>query len=130
MFAPKDNPETLVLSRLAFAKIPDPETTVQIPPGAAVALRFVIGVQMFWTLPANTLMFEFSTIIETSSLDVAQTPFDTVHLNTLVPVDNPETEVFARFALAKVPVPEMTVHTPFPTVGALPSSVVTVAQIV
>ena len=66
----------------------------------------------------------------TSSNEGVQTPFEIVHLKVLVPVDNPETEVFERLALAKVPVPEMTVHTPLPTVDALPSSVVTVAQIV
>ena len=65
----------------------------------------------------------------TSSNDGVQTPLEIVHLNTFVPVDNPETEEFARFAFAKVPVPEIIVHKPFPIVGKLPFSDVTVAQI-
>jgi hypothetical protein len=66
----------------------------------------------------------------TSSKDGVQTPFEIVHLKVLVPVDNPETEVFARFAFAKVPDPETTVHTPLPTDGTLPLRLVTVAQII
>ena len=66
----------------------------------------------------------------TSSNEGVQTPFEIVHLITFAPVDNPETEVFARLALAKVPVPEITVHKPLPTEGTLPLRLVTVAQII
>ena len=64
----------------------------------------------------------------TSSNDGAQTPLEIVHLKVLVPVDNPETEVLDSAALAKVPDPETTVHTPLPTDGTLPLRLVTVAQ--
>ena len=66
----------------------------------------------------------------TSSNEGVQTPFEIVHLNTFVPVDNPETDVLDSAAFAKVPVPETTVHTPLPTDGTLPLRLVTVAQMV
>jgi hypothetical protein len=119
-----------VFANEAFTKFPVPEITLQDPPVAAVAAKVVELLQMVWSIPAFGVIGFASTSMLTSSKEGVQTPFEIVHLNTLVPVDNPETDVFARLAFAKVPVPEMTVHAPFPTVGKLPSSVVTVAQMV
>ena len=129
-FGPTESPVTLVFPKEAFAKVPVPQTTLQDPPVAAVAAKVVELLQIVWSIPALGVIGFASTSMLTSSKEGVQTPFEIVHLKVLGPVDNPETEVFARFALAKVPVPEMTVHKPFPTVGAFPSSVVTVAQMV
>ena len=128
-FDPTESPVTLVFARLVFVNVPVPEITLQDPSVAAVAAKVVELLQMFWSLPAFGVIGFASTLMLTSSNDGAQTPLEIVHLNTLVPVDNPETEEFARLALAKVPAPEIIVHKPFPTAGTLPSSVVTVAQI-
>ena len=40
-FAPTVSPVTLVFAKYAFVKFPDPETTLQDPPAAAVADREV-----------------------------------------------------------------------------------------
>ena len=129
-FGPTESPETLVFAKEVFAKVPVPETTLQDPPVAAVAAKVVELLQIVWSIPEFGVIGFASTSMLTSSNEGVQTPFEIVHLKVLVPVDNPDTEVFARFAFANVPVPEMTVHTPLPTVGALPLSVVTVAQMV
>ena len=128
-FDPIDSPVTLVFASEILAKFPDPEMMLHVPPVAAVAAKVVELLQMFWSLPAFGVIGFASTLMLTSSKDGAQTPLEIVHLNTLVPVDNPETEEFPRLALAKVPVPEIIVHKPFPTAGTLPFSDVTVAQI-
>ena len=129
-FVPVDKPETEEFASNTLAKFPDPEMMLHVPPVAAVAAKVVELLQMFWSLPAFGVIGFASTLMLTSSKDGAQTPLEIVHLNTLVPVDNPETEEFARLALAKVPVPEIIVHKPFPIVGTLPFSDVTVAQII
>jgi hypothetical protein len=130
MFGPTESPVTLVFANEAFVNVPVPEITLQDPPVAAVAAKVVELLQMVWSIPAFGVIGLASTSMLTSSNEGAQTPFEIVHLNTLVPVDNPETEVFDKLELAKVPLPEMTVQTPLPIVGTLPSSVVTVAQMV
>ena len=129
-FDPTESPVILVFANEAFVNVPDPEMMLHVPPVAAVAAKVVELLQMFWSLPAFGVIGFASTLMLTSSKDGVQTPLEIVHLNTFVPVDNPETEVFARFAFAKVPVPEIIVHKPFPIVGTLPFSDVTVAQII
>ena len=127
---PTESPVTLLFGKAAFKSVPVPETTLQDPPVAAVAAKVVELLQMFWSIPAFGVIGFASTLMLTSSKDGVQTPLEIVHLNTLVPVDKPETEELARFALAKVPAPEIIVHTPFPIAGTLPFSDVTVAQII
>ena len=46
VFVPIESPETLVLARLAFEKVPVPKTTLQIPPVAAVAASVVVEEQI------------------------------------------------------------------------------------
>ena len=53
-----------------------------------------------------------------------------VQRKVLVPIESPETLVLAKLAFEKVPVPEITVHSPDPIIGEFAERVVTVEQIV
>ena len=52
VLVPIESPETLVLARLAFVKVPVPEITLQIPPLAAEAESVVVEEQIVWSIPA------------------------------------------------------------------------------
>ena len=52
VLVPIESPETLVLAKDAFAKVPVPAITLQIPPVTAVAERVVELVQIVWSVPA------------------------------------------------------------------------------
>ena len=52
VLVPIESPETLVLARLAFVKVPVPEITLQIPPLAAEAESIVLLEQIVWSIPA------------------------------------------------------------------------------
>ena len=64
------------------------------------------------------------------SKEAVQTLFEIVHLNTLFPMESPDTLVLARFALSKIAVPEITVQRPVPIVGELAERETDVEQIV
>ena len=51
-----------------------------------------------------------------------------VQRKVFIPTDKPEMELDGELALAKVPVPEMTVQKPDPITGVLAASVAVVAQ--
>ena len=52
VLVPIESPETLVLAKLAFEKVPVPEITLQIPPLAAEAESVVVEEQIIWSIPA------------------------------------------------------------------------------
>ena len=59
VLVPIESPETLVLAKLAFEKVPVPEITLQIPPLAAEAESVVVEEQIVWSVPASAIV-EFS----------------------------------------------------------------------
>jgi hypothetical protein len=127
-FTPVDNPETVEVASELFAKLPEPETTDQLPPFAGVAASVAEEAQMDWLGPASGERGFESTVIETSSNEAAQVPFEIVQRNTVVPADKPETEVVAEVASANEAAPEVTVQSPVPMSGMFPARVVVVAQ--
>ena len=130
VLVPIESPETLVLARLAFVKVPVPVTTLQIPPVAAVAARVVVEEQIVWSIPALGESGFSCTLMVILSEDAAHTPFEIVHLKTLFPMESPDTPEVGEVALTKIAVPEITDQSPDPTDGELAESVATVAQIV
>ena len=65
-----------------------------------------------------------STCINTVEAFGVQKLFETVHLNMLVPVANPVTEVFAKVELVNAAEPARTDQTPTPTAGLTAARVV------
>jgi hypothetical protein len=130
VFVPIESPETLVLARLAFEKVPVPEIPLQIPPAAEVAARVVVEEQIVWSVPALGESGLSCTLMVILSEDAAHTPFEIVHLKTLFPTESPDTPEVGEVELSKIAVPETTDQSPVPTDGELAESVATVAQIV
>ena len=78
--------------------------------------------QIVWSVPAFARVGFSSIIIFTSSKTSAQAPPGIVQRNVLIPMESPVTLVLARFALMKVPVPEITLQIP-PEVAVAESEV-------
>src|SRR3990172_9067266 len=66
----------------------------------------------------------------TLSKEAAQGALLMVHLKVFVPTPNPVRPEVGEVVVVIVPVPEISVHIPVPTAGALPASVAVAAQIV
>ena len=64
------------------------------------------------------------------SKEAAQTPFEIDHLNTLFPMESPDTPEVDDVALSKMAVPEITVQSPVPIVGEFAEREAVVEQIV
>jgi hypothetical protein len=127
-FIPVDSPETAEVASELFAKLPEPETTDQLPPFAGVAASVAEEAQMDWFGPASGESGFSSTVTETSSNESVHVPFEIVQRKTVVPADKPEIEVVAEVASANEAAPEVTVQIPVPISGTLPARVVVVAQ--
>ena len=130
VLVPIESPETLVLAKLAFEKVPVPEITLQIPPLAAEAESVVVEEQIVWSIPALGESGFSCTLMVILSEDAAHTPFEIVHLKTLFPMESPDTPEVGEVALTKIAVPEIMVQIPFPMDGEFAERVVTVEQIV
>lgn len=59
------------------------------------------------------------TSIDTVAEEAAQGGFEMVHWKTFVPKPNPVIEVVGESELVIVPLPDINVHTPVPTVAVL-----------
>ena len=129
VLVPIESPETLVLARLAFVKVPVPKITLQTPP-LAEAESVVVEEQIVWSIPALGESGFSCTLMVILSEDAAHTPFEIVHLKTLFPMESPDTPEVGEVALSKIAVPEITVHVPIPIIEELAESVAIVAQIV
>ena len=64
-----------------------------------------------------------SIVMVTVSVDVGQVPFEIVHTKIFSPGNIPVSVLVGEFGFAMVPVPETSVHIPFPTTGIFPASV-------
>jgi hypothetical protein len=129
-FTPVDKPETVEVASELLAKVPEPETTDQLPPVAGVAASVAEEAQMDWLGPASGESGFASTWIDTSSKLGVHVPLEIVQRNTVVPADRPETEVLATVASAKEAAPEVTVQSPVPMSGMFAERTDVVAQIV
>ena len=69
-------------------------------------------------------------MIETVEVDGGHVPLDMVHWNKLTPNDKPVTPELAEDAVVTVPVPEITVQLPVPTIGTFPFKLAVDAQTV
>jgi len=127
---PTERPDTPDVGEVALSKIAVPENTVQSP--VPVVGEFAESVatveQIVWSMPAFAAVGVACTFTETSSNTSVQAPPGMVHRKVLVPMESPETLVFERFTLVKVPVPEITLQ--IPPVTAVAASVVVGEQIV
>jgi hypothetical protein len=64
----------------------------------------------------------------TSSTEGVHEPLEIVQRSTFAPTDKPETDVVGKSAFEKVPVPETTLQSPLPMLGAFANRFVTVEQ--
>ena len=132
VLVPIESPETLVLAKLAFEKVPVPEITVHSPDPiiGEFAERVVTVEQIVWSFPVLGESGFSCTLMVILSEDAAHTPFEIVHLKTLFPMESPDTPEVGEVALTKIAVPEIMVQIPFPMDGEFAERVVTVEQIV
>ena len=121
---PTERFDTPDVGELALSKMAVPETTDQSPAPIIGELAESEGTvaQIVWSVPAFAVVGFSSTIIFTSSKTSAQAPPGIVQRNVLIPTESPVTLVLARFALMKVPVPEITLQIP-PEVAVAESEV-------
>jgi hypothetical protein len=128
VFAPVDKPETVEFASELLAKVPEPETTDQLPPVAGIAASVAEEAQMDWLGPASGESGFESTWIDTSSKLGVHVPFEIVQRNTVVPAARPEIEVVGEVASANEAAPEVTVQSPVPMSGMFPAREEVVAQ--
>ena len=127
---PIDKPVTEVAASFSSANMPVPETRLQAPPEAAVALSETDEEQIVSSLPASAVG-GVSTTINTSSKTVAQLAVEMVQRKVLFPAESPLTEDVSLFRSAKTPDPVITLQVPVsPACGVLAESETLVAQMV
>ena len=129
---PTESPDKPDVGEAALSKIAVPETTDQspVPIAGELAESDAVVEQIVWSVPASAVVGFSSTRMVISSKESVQVPFEMVQRKSLFPTESPETFVFARFALLKVAVPEITVQSPVPVAGELAESEKVVEQIV
>jgi hypothetical protein len=136
MFEPIANPVTALDGLFTFAKVPVPLTTVHVPVAGArgvLPASVVPVLHTCWSGPALAFgLAELKTVMVTSSWVEfgMHGPLVIVHRNVFTPMVNPLTPEVGLLALAKMPVPAVTVH--WPVAGKMvvfPASVVLVAGV-
>ena len=107
-----------------------PDTTDHIPvptAGTFPASVDEVTLQRFWSGPALAAVGNSSTVITTSSVELAHEPFEMVHLKVAEdPITSPVTPDVGDEGVVTVAVPDTTDHVPVPTAGVLPANVVVV----
>ena len=119
-FAPNAIPETVVVGLVAFAKVPVPLTTVQVPLAGAVAAfaardTETTGAHRFWAGPAfAAAAFRSNTLMTTSSVGEfgGHGPLLMVQRRVVTPTGIPVTVEVGEFGLVMVAVPLTTVQVP------------------
>jgi len=127
---PTESPDTPDIGEVASSKIAVPEITDQSPVPVVGELAESVATveQIVWSIPASAVVGFWSTTIFTSSNTSEQAPPGMVQRKVLVPVESADTEVLAKDALAKFPVPAITLQ--IPPVTAVAASVIVGEQIV
>jgi hypothetical protein len=122
---PTESPDTPDVGDVALSKIAVPEITDQrpVPIVGEFAESAAVVEQIVWSIPAFAAVGFWSTTIFTSSNTSTQAPPGMVQRKVLVPMESPDTEVLAKDASIKVPVPEITDQIP-PRAAVAPSVVV------
>jgi hypothetical protein len=110
---------TADVALLASENVPDPVTRLQtpVPLVGLFAFKTVLSEHKTWSSPANASEGGVSTKMVTSSERGVHVPFETVHLNTIVPGCKSVTVEEALLLSVIVPVPETRVQVPVPVVG-------------
>jgi len=125
VFAPAESPVTPdvalpgdVTDAVPAITVHDPVPTVGVLPA-----RVAVVEQTVWSGPALAVVGDAALVIVIVSLDEGQEALLMVHTNVLAPTDSAVTPEVALEGVVTEAVPAMTVHTPVPTVGALPARV-------
>ena len=125
VFIPKLNPVTPEFAEEGVVTTPVPAITDHEPVPTTGVLPASVAevVQTVWSIPASATVGETRRLIETSSEDDAQTPFEIVQRSTFIPKLNPVTPEVGEVGVVTIPVPEITVHIPVPTIGVFAARV-------
>ncbi len=120
-FVPKPNPVIEVVGESEFVITPVPDTKVHTPTptDAVLAVIAVVGeeIQSVCVVPALETVGISSTIMAIVEVDAAQGELEMVHAKIFVPKAKPVIEVVGEREFVIIPVPEIKVHAPTPTVA-------------
>jgi len=129
MFVPKPKPVTEVVGDNELVIVPLPEIKVQAPVPVTAALPFIIvdgdEIQRVWLVPAFAVVGTPLTVTATVEEDAEQGGFEIVHWKIFTPVPSPVIDEFGEREFVIVPLPEIRVHAPVPTVALFAAIVVT-----
>ena len=132
-FVPNPAPVTEVVGESEFVIVPLPEINVHTPiPTVGVFAAIVVvldEIQSVWLLPAFAIVGTSSTTIAIVADEEAQGAFEIVHSKIFVPKAKPVIVVFGKVGFVMVPLPEINVHCPIPTVGVFAVIVVVLEEI-
>ena len=124
---PGSNPVTPEVGEEGVVVVAEPATTDQAPvpiPGELPAKVVVVTLHKVCAGPASATVGRALMVITTSSEEEVQEPFETVQRKVAdAPIANPVTSEVGDAGVVMVAVPEITVHSPVPTVGVFPASV-------
>ena len=119
-----------VVGEFEEAIVAAPDTTLHVPVPIATefaAIVVEVALQISISGPAIEVVGGSTIVISTSSVDVPQPPFVTVHLNVAVaPIVKPVKPEVGEEGVVIVAIPDTTLHVPVPLVGLFPASVAVV----
>jgi hypothetical protein len=133
MFIPKPNPVTEVVGESELVIVPLPDINDQVPIPTVAALEFInafgLVIQTVWLKPAFAIVGTSFTIIATVDADEAHGGLKIVHSKIFVPNAKPVIFVVGESEFVIVPLPEIKVQAPTPTVAAL-AAIVVVGEVI
>jgi archaellin len=132
VFAPTESPVTPEVGSPGVVTFALPAMTVHapVPTVGVLPARVVVVEQTVPSGPAFAVVGDALLVTKTVSLDGGQLALLIVQTNVLTPTDSPVTAEVGLPGVVTLALPAITVHTPVPTVGALPARAAVVEQTV
>jgi hypothetical protein len=125
-------PVTPLFGEVGDVNTPAPDTNDQlpVPVTGVLALSVMVDVQMLDVLPADEIVGGTSLFITTVEVDGGHVPLEIVHWKELTPNPKPVIPEVGEVGVVIVPLPDIKVHSPVPTIGAFPAKVAVDVQTV